>query len=202
MNNGARERALSFRRELTRKALHLSSATIPIALASGATRAVTLPVLGVLAVAAIMVEIMRAMSPTAASRFEASVRPLLRPHEAQRITGATWLIVSMFAAVLLLPRNIAIAATWAAAVGDAAAALIGMRFGRLRSYRDGKSLEGSGACLIATFIGAVTLAHLAFTVALLASLAATIGERLPWPRDDNARIIALVSIIVLIAAAL
>lgn len=200
MSEGARDSAPSFRRELARKALHLTSATVPVALALGIPRRVALIVLGTLLAIAISVETARALSAAAASRFDAIFAALLRVHEARRLTGATWLLAAMFMAVMLLPRSAAIAATWAAAVGDAAAALIGMRFGRHRSPRDGKSLEGSAACFLATLIGVSLLARVAFPVALLLAAAAMIAERLPWPHDDNIRVIAAVGVVAMIAA--
>lgn len=202
MTGAARPRAPSFRRELARKAIHLSSTAVPIALALGTERRVALIALGALALIAAAVEVARATSTTIAARFDAIFAPLLRAHETKRITGATWLISAMFAAVLLLPRDVAIVATWAAAVGDSAAALIGMRFGRMRSARDGKSLEGSAACLLATLAGALLLARTGTGVALLAAVAATTAERLPWPREDNIRIITAVGVTMMIAMAL
>ena len=206
MTDGAEPRAPSlqrvFRRELARKAIHLSSATVPIFLAFGGTRAVALLVLGLLALIASCIEVARALSPSVASRFDALFLPLLRLHESRRVTGATWLLASMFAAVLLLPRDIAIMATWAAAAGDAAAALVGMRYGKHRSARDGKSLEGSVACLLVTLAGALLFARAGIVGATIAGVAATIGERMFWPRDDNARIIALVGAAMLAVAAL
>ena len=202
MIEGGRTSAPPLRRELARKAIHLCSTAVPVALALGIDRRVALFVLGGLALTAIAVEMARATSSAIASRFEAIFRPLLRQHESRQITGATWLLGSMFAAVLLLPRNVAIAATWAAAVGDAAAALVGIRFGRRRSPRDGKSLEGSVACLLAALLGALLLARLGLPRAILAAVAAAAAERSPWPRDDNIRIIAAVGITALIAVAL
>ncbi|NUR18376.1 MAG: hypothetical protein HOQ12_02465 [Gemmatimonadaceae bacterium] len=154
--------------------------------------------LGALAVIALLVEGARRSSVHAARAFDRVCAPLLRAHETRALTGATWLLASMCAAVALLPRDAAITATWAAAVGDAAAALVGMRFGRHRSLRDGKSLEGSVACIIATLAGAWLLARLTFPLAFIASLVAAIAERLPWPRDDNARLVALVGVAVVV----
>lgn len=175
---------------------------MPIALALGIERRIALLVLGTLAAIAIGVEFTRAASPGAAARFESLFHPLLRAHETTRVTGATWLIVAMFAAVLLLVRDAAIVATWAAAVGDTAAALIGMRFGRIRSVRDGKSLEGSTACLFATMAGALLLTSVGAAVAVVAALTAAGAERFPWPHDDNVRIIAAVGIVMMIVMAL
>ena len=194
--------ARSWRRELARKAIHLSSTAVPVALALGVERRVALFVLGALALIALAVEGARAAFPPAASRFDALFQPLLRAHESTRVTGATWLIVAMFAAVLLLRRDAAIIATWAAAVGDSAAALVGMRYGRIRSSRDGKSLEGSVACLLATMAGALLLTRAGTGVALLAALAAATAERAPWPHDDNVRIITAVGVVAMIAVAL
>lgn len=202
MTGAAHARAASFRRELARKAIHLSSTTVPIALALGVERRVALLALGALALIAVTVEVARATSPAIGARFEEIFHPLLRLHESTRVTGATWLIGAMFVAVLLLPRDAAIVATWAAAVGDSAAALIGMRFGRIRSSRDGKSLEGSAACLLATMAGALLLAGTGAGMALVAAVAATVAERLPWPHDDNVRIITAVGVTMMIAMAL
>lgn len=202
MRGAAHARAASFRRELARKAIHLSSTTVPIALALGVERRVALLVLGALALIAVAVEVARATSPAIGARFEGIFHPLLRSHESARVTGATWLISAMFVAVLFLPRDAAIVTTWAAAVGDTAAALIGMRFGRIRSSRDGKSLEGSAACLLATMAGALLLTGAGAGIALLAATAATVAERLPWPHDDNVRIITAVGVTMMIAMAL
>lgn len=201
MTGDARTRAPSFRRELARKAIHLSSTAVPIALALGVERRAALLWLAALALIAMTVEAARAASSSIGARFDAIFRPLLRSHERTGVTGATWLVGAMFLAVLVLPRDVAIVATWAAAVGDSAAALIGMRFGRMRSARDGKSVEGSAACLLATLAGALLIARVGTGSALLAAVAATAGERLPWPHDDNVRIITAVGVTMMIAMA-
>src|SRR5688500_2816151 len=142
-------------REVGRKGLHLTSAVVPALLGLGVARQLLLPALAVLAAGALLVEIGRRRSQFVASRFDALFAPLLRDHEHHRVTGATWLLLSFLTAVALFPRDVAIAALWAAAVGDAAAALVGIPFGRHRAGRTGKSLEGSMACALATAIGAL-----------------------------------------------
>ncbi len=171
--------------------MHLTSASVPAALALGVPRGVVVLVLAALLAAAIGVEIARRRSPRVAAMFATTFAPLLRARERTAVTGATWLIATMTLAVAILPRDAAIAATWAAAVGDALAALVGMRWGRHRSA-DGKSLEGSVACAVATTLGVLLLAHLSLTGAALCGVVAAVAERLPWPDDDNTRIASLV----------
>ena len=178
--------------EAARKGIHLMSAAVPLALTFGVARRGIIIALATLCAIAVVVEIVRRSSAAAASRFMRLFAPLLRVHETRAVTGATWLLGAMLAAVAILPRDAAIAATWAAAVGDASAALIGIRFGRHRARESGKSLEGSAACAITTMLGALLLARLSLTESLLLGVIAAAAERATWPADDNARIVTLV----------
>jgi dolichol kinase len=181
-------------REVARKGIHFTSSIIPVLLALGAAHRVV--VLGLLAlfVTALVVEIARHASVSVALTFNRLFAPLLRAHEATHVTGATWLLGAMFVAVAILPRDAAIAATWAVAVGDAIAALVGIPFGRHRSPSSGKSLEGSVACALATSIGAFALARMSLTESLALGVVAAIAERATSPDDDNARIVTLVGV--------
>lgn len=183
-------------RELGRKALHLTSTTVPVLLSLGIGRRVLVPALAVLAGCAIAVEVMRRRSRVVRVRFEALFAPLLRAHEHHRLTGATWLLLAFLGAVLVFPRAVAIAALWAAAAGDAAAALVGMPFGRHRAERSGKSLEGSAACAVVSALGAWSLAALPPWIAVVAGVAAALAERASWPDDDNVRIVAVTGAVV------
>jgi dolichol kinase len=189
-------------REVGRKGLHLTSAVVPALLGLGVERRLLVAALAVLAASALLVELGRRRSRRVAARFDALFAPLLRAHERQRLTGATWLLLSFLAAVAVLPRDVAIAATWAAAGGDAAAASVGSPFGRHRVGRTGKSLEGSIACALATAIGVLFVAALAPWIALVAAVVAALAERASWPHDDNARIVAIVGAAVWLCTAL
>jgi len=188
---------MTFARELTRKALHLVFAGVPLALTAGAPRDIVLAILGGMLAVAVVLEVTRGRSAAVATAFTRAVGPLLRDPERNRWTGATWLILVCLAAVWMLPRADAIAVTWAAAVGDASAALVGIPLGgRLvplgpnasHGTSRGKSIEGSAACFLVTLAGAYGLAGLSARVALLVAAAATAAE---WPRspvDDNVRV--------------
>ena len=179
---------LAVRRELTRKAIHLLGTAAPVAYAGGMPRAPLLWMLGLGAAVAIAVEIGRRTSGAVQRVLDRTVGGLFRAHERASITGATWLVLGMFASAALLPTPLAIATMWAAAAGDPAATLVGRSVGRLRLHPGGKSLEGSLACLATSVVGAALIADLPLWWASSAGVAAAIAE---WPRgslDDNVRI--------------
>lgn len=196
----------ALRAEAARKALHLLSAAVPLAwaLAVVPTPVIRIGLGAALAVAG-TVEWLRRASPAFGARFRARLGPLLRPHETQHITGATWLAAVMCLAVWVFPRSAAVVALWAAAVGDAMAALVG-RFAAARPLPvplvarpvdsqmavaiplARKTLAGSAACAVSTAAGAAWLVHAPLPAALGIGAAAAVAE---WPRlavDDNLRV--------------
>jgi dolichol kinase len=90
---------------------------------------------------------------------------------------------------LAAPLAAAIAATWAGAVGDASAAVIGKAWRRARGG-DGKTLAGSAACLLATAGGAWWLAGFTAPMAVVLGLVAASVERPAVALDDNVRVTA------------
>ena len=187
---------LALRHELARKALHLTSAAVPLAYAAGMPRSPLLGGLAVLVLTALLVEMTRRRVALVRSTFVRVTRPLLRAHEHEGLSGATWMLVAFALAVWLLPRDVAIAATWAVAVGDASAAIVGRAFGRIRVGAHGKSLEGSLACLVATALGAALVARLGPGASIAAGVAAAAAELPGRPLDDNLRVAAAVPLAV------
>jgi len=193
---------MTFGRELARKALHLTFAAVPIALTASVPHAWLLGALGAMLAAAVLIELTRARFAGVAGAFNRAVGPLLRDNERAGWTGAPWLILVCLGAIWALPRQDAIAVTWAAAVGDASAALVGIPLGGrlIPNSGRGKSVEGSAACFLVTFIGAYGLAGLDARVALLVAAAATAAE---WPRstiDDNVRVGAATAAVLILAS--
>jgi dolichol kinase len=180
------------RRELARKAVHLSSAALPVAYAAGYPRVWLLGALAALLILAVCVEVVRLRSVRAGLLFTRLTGPMLRTHEHTRWSGATWLLASFGLSVLLFPRPVAVAAMLAVALGDAAAAIVGRWAGVLRARRaarpDAKTWAGSVACAIATALGAALVAGLTPGASLAAGLAAAAAERPSWALDDNVRV--------------
>lgn len=177
-------------RELPRKTLHVTTASVPIALWIGVPQRLVAMMLVALFGVAVIVEFARRRSTSVAARFEARVGVMLRPHEASHgITGATWLLATFALTCLTAPLAVAIVATWAGAVGDASAALVGTAWRRSRGG-SGKTLIGSIACVVATAFGAWWLAAFALPAALGLGVVAAAVERPTVSLDDNVRVTA------------
>ena len=179
---------LALRWELTRKALHVAWAVVPVAYALGLSRRVLLYALMVACAIAIIVEIARARLPAFGVLFQRKTGLLLRQHEHGRWSGATWLLLSFLLSILVFERTTAIAAMWAVAVGEAVAAIIGRTIGRHRIGRSSKTIEGSIACAIMTAAGAMMVARLAAGPSIVAGITAALAEWPSGPLDDNIRI--------------
>lgn len=189
---------LSRQREIARKALHLIAIVFPVAFAAGATRTMMLVTLGVLAATALAVELVRQRHPRSRELFTRTAGALLRVHERERLSGATWLVLSLLGAVLVLPKDVAIAAMWSAAAGDASAAIVGRSFGGWREDRVGKTLVGSLACLVVSWWGIFAIAHLPLAESIVGATAAAAGERPTSPLDDNVRIVIACAVAILL----
>lgn len=185
-------------KELPRKTLHLTTASVPVALWLGAPQRAVAVLLVTLFGVACAVEFARRRSPTVASRFDATVGVMLRPHEASNgITGATWLLSAFALACLAAPLPAAVAATWAGAVGDGSAALIGTAWRRSRGGH-GKTVIGSVACAAATALGAWWLAGFGLAMAAMLGVVAAAAERPSIALDDNLRVTAAVALVAIL----
>jgi dolichol kinase len=178
------------RRELARKAIHVSSAALPLLVwlvPRGAAVAVLVP----LAAAAVAIDVTRLRWRPARYWMLRFVRPMLRHHERRRFTGATYMVVAYALAVAVFPKPGAVAAMLFNGLGDAAAALVGRRWGRHRT-RSGKSWEGFAAGLAVNLAVALAVARLdpglAPLPAVVGAVAAAVLELLDLPVDDNLRV--------------
>lgn len=170
--------------EISRKLIHLSgsiAATLLVLLAP--PRQARGLLLGV-AATAVLIELARSLSPGINALFVRTVGSMLRYRERQALTGATTMAIGFVATAFTVPPNLAAAAILMAGTGDAAGALVGRRFGKLR-FRSGKSLEGSIACFGAACGAALLLPGITPTMALAAALVTTTLELVITSFDDN-----------------
>ncbi len=174
--------AESLRREAWRKAVHLSTIVLPawiyLAPWPWTWRGPLLAFVAVLGVDAA-----RLARPGLGRRFAARLGPYLRDHEARGLVSVHALTGAALLLAAAAPPAIAATALLYLVVGDAAAALVGSRFGRHRLGR--KSLEGSLACFAVCLAAGAALLPGRGTAVVGGALVATLVEALPWPVDDN-----------------
>lgn len=174
----------STRGEAARKLIHVGLSLAAAAVVWWTPQPLGATVLAAATAIALAVELARRMSPRFAGWFHGRLSPMLRPRETVRLTGATTLSVGYTLAAVLLPGRAAVAGILFTGLADAAAAVVGKRWGRHR-YPGGKSVEGSGAFLVAVFALALMLPGVGIGAAALTALAMTLIEAPTLRVDDN-----------------
>ncbi len=198
----ASPRGLSYGAELRRKALHLTALAYPIGIVL-APRPVALAICIPLALVAVTLDVLRQRSAAVRRPFLKVFAPLMRPEEIPEpgaplvLNGAVWMCIAATLCVILFPAPVAAAALIMQQMGDAAAAIVGRRYGTIRWPGLNKTLQGSLAMAAAAFASAWLLSLLpveglaaALPLSRLAAgaVAAAIAEALPVPIDDNVRV--------------
>lgn len=193
------------RRELARKAIHVSSTAVPL-LVWLVPRPVAIAVLVPVAVLALAIDFARHHIRPVRYHFLRRTRTMLRPHERRGLAGATWMVLAYAAALLLFPKPVAVAAMLFNGLGDAAAALVGKRWGRRRTAW-GKTWEGFAAGLatdlaVGLAMWMIAPAAVPLAGALLGALVAATVEFAPLPLDDNVRVTLAGGAFILLGATL
>ncbi|MEO6461751.1 MAG: diacylglycerol/polyprenol kinase family protein [Candidatus Eisenbacteria bacterium] len=173
--------------EIRRKAIHLSFILIPLIyfydllpkpiIVRGLLLAVLL---------SIVFELMRLHDARVRFFVSRMFRDLVRRHEQKQLLGSTYLLIAAVLTIELFSKPIAVSALGALVLGDTAAALVGKTIGRVRVL--GKTLEGSIACFVVSFLFAWGVVGVEAWLAVCGALTATLFELLPIPLDDNFRI--------------
>ena len=172
----------SYRQEVSRKLLHLSSLWIPLSIYYLTQQQATALIGCVFALSAVF-EVLRRQQHGFSAFLLRIFSPIIRAKECHSrfsLTGSTYMLAAAFIVCLFFPKPIAVISLTIMLVGDTAAALIGRRFGKTRILD--KSLEGCAAFLLASLSAVILLSFFAgfparFMVGgLFASITATAME--------------------------
>ena len=170
--------------ELQRKSFHLAMIAVPVwVYLMPPTPALLGLILATFATVA--VDLLRLSDHRLRRFFLQLFRSLIRPHEEEHLLGSTHYMIAALLSVIVFDHEVAIAALAFLVLGDAAAAIVGKRFGTPRYW--GKSPQGSMACFAVCLAVGVPLLG-SIPIALIGALAATLAEALPSPLDDNMRV--------------
>jgi dolichol kinase len=172
------------RQELQRKSFHLAMIVVPV----GVYFLPYTPALLGLIIATfvtVAIDLMRLSDHRLRRFFLQLFRPLIRRHEEEHLLGSTHYMIAALLSVVVFDHEIAIAALLFLVLGDAAAAIVGKRFGQPLFW--GKSPQGSIACFVVC-LGLGLLLLRSPELAVIGALTATVAEAMPSPLDDNMRV--------------
>lgn len=171
------------RNELIRKLLHIGAGIIPlICLRLEKWQAVIF--WGILLSVATLVEYWRRKRDTELSKlFYKIYGPLLRDREREKLVGVTYLFTSGLLVYIFFPKEIASLSVLYLTVGDGLATIVGMTFGR--HSIGGKTLEGSLAFIIPSFLVSFVVPSIPIWVRGTGAIFAGILEAVKLPENDN-----------------
>lgn len=190
---------LSYSGEVYRKGLHLIALVLPVAVVLLGKPDVLYGLIP-LALVALSIDLLRTRSPAIHRFIDRFFGWMMRSRERPAVgeppvlNGATWVVTSMAVLVILFPVDVAVVAFCIFMVGDAAAALVGRKFGRTHWGRDGCTFEGSMAFLVVGLAAAFLIAapglgiapfSLSYAALVSGTIAATVLEATPLPINDN-----------------
>lgn len=183
----------SYAAELGRKALHLLALVIPLGMwMTGMPLA--LYILTPIAVTAVGADVVRAYSPVFNDWIRWIFGPLMRAEELPEVgtgitfNGATCVLVGATLLAVLFPLRVAVPVLTMTMLADAAAALIGRRFGRHPWGSLSATVEGSTAFVCTGLAVMAAFPSLSPIPAVLSVLVAAAVEALPLPLNDNIRV--------------
>jgi len=192
-NENALTDSFSYGAEVGRKALHLLALVVPLGMAFVGTTTALL-VLIPASTLAVGADVLRAYSERFARVIRTVFGPLMRQEELPPvgtgvvINGATSVLVGATLLALLFPIDVAAGVFAMTMIADAAAALVGRRFGRYRWPASTHTVEGTAGFLLAGFAVVSALPSLPLFVGAMGVVAAAVVEAAPLPLNDNIRV--------------
>jgi dolichol kinase len=186
------------RSEYLRKFIHVANSLIPLAyLFVFPDRDTMLLYLGILTVIVLFGDLGRRKVHWIAIIFDRYFNPLLRQHELQgRLTGASWVFIGSWLTIFLFPKEIAVLSLLFLSLGDTAAALVGMRFGK--TAIGSKSWEGFVGGTVICMLVALLFPRIPWVVSFPGAVGAMVVELLPVPIDDNLRIPIIAGVVMVL----
>lgn len=192
---------ISYLSELKRKFLHLLALIIPFCIyLIGKEKA--LWILIPLSTLALILEVARVRVQSIANIIYLIAGPIMRTEEKPPlgspvvINGASWVVISATILTIIFPVYIACASLSMFMLGDAAAALVGRKFGKTHWPQSKKTIEGSGAFWAVSSLTLLLFNFLPWYYVILVSGVAMILEVIPLPINDNVRVPILVGFII------
>lgn len=170
--------------ELIRKSIHLACTILPLIYWLYLSREQIIIICGFITVGFITGEILRFKNKKFSYWFERIFFKLLRDDEKKnKITGATYLFVSLTIIFIFFEKHVSIPAALILTLADSFAAIIGKTYGRTKFLN--KTVTGSLTFFLVGFVILFTLLPGLGWLSLVVVLLLTFIEALPIPVSDN-----------------
>ena len=184
--------SINYRDELIRKLIHLCSLSIPI-IYYFISRHDALIILSIMCFIALVSDIGRYLFPGFSKFFLLGFGFLLRKHELdakkKNLNGATYVLISALAGVIIFPKIFFITAFTILIISDSSAALIGRKFGKHKFLS--KSFEGTlaffvTAIIVVFFTPKIQYLPVEYIIGIAAAAVGAIVENISYGyADDN-----------------
>ena len=174
---------LTYHQEVLRKIVHISSSGIAILLWYFG-KDVLLPWILATAILFPILDCSRKYIPLLKELYFKLFGIITRPYEHQVLSGASWVFMGAGFTAYLFNEKVAVIALLVMSLSDSAAALIGIKYGTTRLFN--KSLEGTLAFFISTYLIIFLLSSASLMLLLITSITATAIELFSTPKyNDN-----------------
>ena len=186
--------SLTYRQEIYRKFIHLSSSVMALALWYFGKETFLPWLIGVAIILPLLdygrhhIDLLRRIYTYFFTIFT-------RPIEYRNLSGASWVVIGAALTTLIFNENTAIIGLLVLSLADSAAAIIGLKFGK--TYLFNKSLEGSAAFFIVAFLIVFYLSPAFFLINLIVVSAVTAVELFSTARMNDNLFIPLVTAFIL-----
>jgi dolichol kinase len=168
---------LELRYEVARKAIHISSLSIPL-IYWFISRELALFILVPLFAGFFLVDLLKNFFTPISEWYHQTFGAMLRTHELKpakaQLNGATYIMMAALLLVLFFPKIIAVAAFSMVAVSDTLAAIIGKTFGKHRFGQ--KSVEGSVAFFLSALAVVAIVPGLNPIIGIIMAITGTLTE--------------------------
>lgn len=195
---------IPYRAEVARKMLHLLALVIPLMMWYLGREWSILLLVPAAAVAA-GADLLRARSRGFHAFIERYFGFMMRGTERPPfggplvLNGATCVLISAALLAVLFPIEIGAVALAIFMIADAAAALVGRRFGRIRWPRSRRTAEGSIAFIVTAIVLFFLMTDYPLLIILLASGVGAVFEAAPGPLNDNIRVPLIIAAVLYFA---
>ena len=185
---------LTYRQEFYRKLVHISSSAIAFLLWYFG-KAILLPWLLLVSILLPLLDYLRKYFPRLQQIYYNLFGIITRPNEYEGLSGASWVFMGAGVTVYLFNEKVAIIALLIMSLSDSAAALIGIKYGTTRLFN--KSLEGTIAFFITTYMILILLSPASLILTLIVAICTTVIELFCVPTINDNFLIPIVTALIM-----